>query len=127
MGFSPRLKGHTPLDLVDYLLSAPPLGRPARKGEFQFNIGREGGASVGEKRDFPTTDSTVGPVLSPVLYTTDPPSWSDCETEGGGSDSGLEGGAPRSPKAKSSPRRKPKKCVWPEDGLSPLTVFLTKI
>ena len=42
MGFTPRLKGRTPPDLIDYLLSAPPLGRPPRKSEFQFNVGGEG-------------------------------------------------------------------------------------
>ena len=45
-----------------------------------------------------------------------PPSWSDAETDGGGSEGGWEGAYQFPPELEVNPRKRPKKSVWPDDG-----------
>lgn len=51
-----------------------------------------------------------------VLDAEFPPSWSDAETDGGGSEGEMGGGTPVSPEPEVVPPKRPKKSVWPDVG-----------
>ena len=90
MGFTARLKGRTPPLLVDYLFSAISLkvGAPRAPQTPKAKKTQEGEVALGAEF---------------------PPSWSDTETDGGGSEGETGGGTPDCPRTRGHPQKKAKK------------------